>query len=102
MSFDSTLLSIKSGVRLLPVLAVALLLTGCGDSKVEVYKLAKDSSQSQQPEAAPNNTQAPMSGMPPGHPDMGGMVSKPQWKVPKGWQEAPPGEMRVGSFKVAN
>jgi hypothetical protein len=101
MSFDSALLSIKRGVRLLPALAAAVLLAGCGDSKVEVYKLAKDSSQSQQPEAAPNNGQAPMSGgMPPGHPNMGGMISKPQWQVPDGWQEAPPGEMRVGSFKV--
>jgi hypothetical protein len=100
MSF--ILLSIKRGARLLPVLAAAFFLAGCGDSKVEVYKLAKDSSQSQQPEATPN-AQAPMpGGMPAGHPDMGGTVSKPQWTVPDGWQEAPPGEMRVGSFKVAN
>jgi len=41
--------------------------------------------------------------LPAGHPDISDAAAKPQltWKVPAGWTELPPGEIRVASFKVA-
>ena len=39
--------------------------------------------------------------MPAGHPDISASTSSPlKWKTPEGWNEVPPGEMRVASFKV--
>jgi hypothetical protein len=72
---------------------------GCDKNKVEVYQLAKDSSQAQPP------AQADAGGMPPGHPSMEAMSTPPRvtWKtLPSGWEDAPPGEMRVASFKLSN
>ena len=41
--------------------------------------------------------------MPANSPDLAGPAAGPQlkWKTPAGWQEIPPGTMRVASFKVA-
>jgi hypothetical protein len=69
-------------------LFVVLVLAGCGRNDIQVYKLSKEQTP-QQP-----------SGMPPGHPDVGGGAPRLQWKLPPGWQEVAPGEMRVASFKV--
>jgi hypothetical protein len=70
-------------------------LTGCGRDEVQVYQVAKEA---EPPAAQP-------AAMPPGHPDTGGGGSgggtpKLQWKLPAGWEEAPPGEMRAASFRV--
>ncbi len=68
---------------------IALLAAGCGRNEVKVYSVAK--------EPSPGQEQA----MPPGHPDTGGRAApRLQWKLPAGWEELAPGEMRVASFKV--
>jgi hypothetical protein len=39
--------------------------------------------------------------MPPGHPDAFGPPPSLKWKtLPSGWQEAPPGQMRVAAFRI--
>jgi len=73
--------------------AVALclaLLAGCGRNEIQVYRVAK--------EAQPAQNVA----MPPGHPDLG-TASSPRlnYKLPLGWKEVPPGEMRAASLRVA-
>ena len=51
----------------------------------------------EQPQAQPQPT-----AMPPGHPDTSGAAApRIQYKRPGDWQEAPPGEMRAASFRVA-
>jgi hypothetical protein len=51
----------------------------------------------EQPQAQPQPTP-----MPPGHPDTSGAAApRIQYKRPGDWQEAPPGEMRAASFRVA-
>jgi len=73
------------------ILAVA---AGCGRNDVQVYRIAKDDSK---PVAADQ-----AGTMPAGHPDMG--ENGPpglKYTVPPSWQEAPPGQMRVASFRVA-
>ncbi len=78
-------------------------LSGCGGKDVQVYQVAKEQPQPQQ--------QMQAAGMPPGHPDVsgaqpgGGTMASPVvpslgWKLPAGWEEATPGEMRVASFRV--
>ena len=69
------------------VLAIGVL-AGCSRSDVQVYKVAKEPAQ-----ASP-------AAMPPGHP---AAASAPalNYKVPQGWQEVAPGEMRAASFRVA-
>ena len=66
-------------------------LAGCGRNDAQVYRVAK--------EQAP----APPVAMPPGHPDTspGGAPPALKYKVPAGWQEVAPGEMRAASFRVA-
>lgn len=80
--------------------ALLALLSGCGRGDVEVYRVAKE-----QPSATPPaQAQAQPAMMPPGHPEMGGgsggAVPALKWKLPPGWEEVPPGEMRVASFHV--
>ena len=54
--------------------------------------MAKDQAQPQAQPAA----------LPPGHPDTSGSAGpRLEYKRPGGWQEAPPGEMRAASFRVA-
>ena len=65
-------------------------LAGCGRNDAQVYRVAK--------EQAP----APPVAMPPGHPDTsGGAAPALKYKLPSGWQEVAPGEMRAASFRVA-
>src|SRR4030095_3551043 len=74
------------------LIALALLMFagGCGRDDVKVYRVAKETS--------PAPAQATM---PAGHPDIS-TAANPQlkWKTPEGWNEVPPGEMRVASFNV--
>lgn len=77
--------------------ATAWLATGCGRDEIKVYRVPKES-------PAP----VEQSAMPPGHPDVGASAmgaaptSAPPltWQTPGGWEEVPPGTMRVASFKV--
>jgi hypothetical protein len=69
-----------------------ILVSGCGRNDVQVYEVAK-----QQPQQVAGQP----AGLPPGHPQTG--VAPPSalhWRLPAGWQEVPPGEMRVASFRV--
>jgi hypothetical protein len=76
---------------------LSLLLTGCGKNDVEVYRVAKE----QAPATPPAQAQTQPAAMPPGHPDAsGGSVPALKWKLPTGWEEVAPGEMRVASFHV--
>ena len=56
----------------LPILA---LLAGCGQGDIRAYRVAKEAPQ---PDASPGLT----------------------WKLPAGWEEVAPGEMRVASFRI--
>jgi len=88
----------KSLMRFAALLAGAALIVGCNRDEVTVYRVAKE------PGPGPSNA-----GMPPGHPgtpsgNMGNPASSGQpkltYKVPAGWEEVTPGEMRVASFRI--
>ncbi len=70
-----------AGIVLLAALA------GCGRGKVEVYRVAKDTSSTPSQEIAAPNADAP---------------AKPSldWTLPSGWEEKAPSAMRVASFDV--
>jgi hypothetical protein len=72
-------------------LCLAAALAGCGRNDAQVYRVAKEQVSSQA--AAP--------GLPAGHPDTSSGQPKLQCKVPAGWQEVPPGQIRAASFRVA-
>jgi hypothetical protein len=74
-------------------LAFAAALSGCGRNDIQVYRVAKE------PAPAQNSAPAPM----PPHGDEPADSGLPslRWKLPAGWEEVPPGEMRVASFRVA-
>jgi hypothetical protein len=78
------------------MLALGLLaacLAGCGRNDVQVYRVAKEESK---PAA-----QDQSASMPTGHPDVGESAPPAlKYNLPPGWQEAPPGQMRVASFRV--
>lgn len=69
-------------------------LDGCGRNDIQVYRVSKD-------EAKPASQDQSTSGMPAGHPDIG-ETGPPaiKYTLPAGWQEAPPGQMRVASFRI--
>ncbi len=69
-----------------------LLCLGCGRNDIQVYRVAKEQTQ----------TMAQTGNMPAGHPDVSGGSSNPrlQYKLPPGWEEAAPGEMRAASFRI--
>jgi hypothetical protein len=78
------------GLRSLGLALVVAMLTGCGSREINVYRVAKTAEQPQpatQPAHAPHSVaqahQAPI-----------------QWQLPKGWEQLPPGEMRVGDFRI--
>ena len=73
------------------LVCLAAALAGCGRNEPQVYKVAKEQTP---PETAPP-------GLPAGHPDTSGGAPKLQWKLPAGWQEVPPGQIRAASFSVA-
>ena len=64
---------------------------GCGRNDIQVYRVAKA-----QEAGLP-------SALPQGHPDISAGTGSPtlKYKVPSGWQEVAPGEMRAASFRVA-
>ena len=66
-------------------------MAGCDRGQVQEYRVAKEQTQAQ----------AQPSAMPPGHPDTSGAPPALAYKLPSGWQEAPPGEMRAASFRIA-
>jgi hypothetical protein len=72
----------------------AALFAGCGRNDVQVYRIAKED---------PKATSSDQNGaMPPGHPEVGETAPPGlKYTVPPSWQEAPPGQMRVASFRVA-
>jgi len=67
---------------------VAASLAGCGGNDIQVYRVAKEGSGDPPPppaaEQAQNTSADPVL----------------QWKLPAGWKEVPPGQMRVASFQV--
>lgn len=73
-----------------------LALAGCGrNSDVQVYRVSKEQPEPQQ------TAQGDATAMPPGHPDVSSQPPALKWTLPSGWQEVPPGDMRVASFKIA-
>jgi hypothetical protein len=73
---------------------LAALLAGCGRNDIQVYRVSKD-------EAKPAAQDQTASGMPAGHPEVGESAAPTlKYTLPAGWQEAPPGQMRVASFRV--
>ncbi len=74
-------------------LCAAVLLAGCGRNDVQVYRVEK--------EQASTPAQSPPDTMPPGHPEAPGGPPSLKWKsLPAGWEESPPGQMRVAAFRV--
>lgn len=72
----------------------AALLGGCDRGDVQVYKVAKE-----HPEVQP--MAADPSGAPPmGRPETASAPPSLKWQLPPGWEEVPPGEIRLASFKV--
>jgi len=65
--------------------------TGCGQSDISVYRVAKA-----EPSAAPQTAKT----LPAGHPDIPQAASPLKWTLPAGWEEVSPGDMRVASFRV--
>jgi len=76
---------------LLPAL---ILLAGCGQGDIRVYRVAKEVPQTEQ------TAQADPASVPPGHPDISSAAPGLTWKLPAGWEEVPPGEMRIASFRI--
>jgi hypothetical protein len=76
--------------RWFPGLLLGVALAGCGRNNIEVYRVAKETASGQPPAAASSEAAADPAGSPQLH-----------WKLPPGWKEVPPGEMRVASFSVA-
>ena len=85
------------------LVVVALALAGCDREQVKVQQVPKDSERGVQAPAMPAsaNTSSmpadPHAGM-----DMtamgGGVQPQVKWKLPSGWKEKAPSQMRVGSF----
>ncbi|HVV73034.1 MAG TPA: hypothetical protein VHI52_16275 [Verrucomicrobiae bacterium] len=74
-------------------LGLASLVAGCGRNDVQVYRVEKDSSSTP--------AQTATATMPPGHPDTSGAPPSLKWKsLPAGWEESPPGQMRVAAFRI--
>lgn len=65
--------------------------TGCGRDDVRTYRVPKETT-----------PQVAAADLPSGHPTISGSGAAPATaaKVPADWQEAPPGEMRVASYRV--
>ena len=81
-------------------------LAGCNRDDTQVYQAPKDADQPAQPapDATPPATQPDQAASPAAPPDMGApsnaaaSVAPLKYQVPEGWQEKPPGDMRVASF----
>jgi hypothetical protein len=73
---------------------LAVCLAGCGRNDIQVYRVSKD-------EAKPAAQEPASAGMPAGHPEVGESAPPAlKYTLPAGWQETPPGQMRVASFRV--
>lgn len=75
------------------LLLTAICLAGCDRNDVQVYRVSKE-----EPKQAA--TQEQSGGMPAGHPELGQTGAPLKYTLPTSWQEAPPGQMRVASFRV--
>ncbi|HTL16071.1 MAG TPA: hypothetical protein VL793_02485, partial [Patescibacteria group bacterium] len=72
---------------------MAAALIGCDRNDVQVYRVAKEEPKSP--------AQEPAAGVPAGHAATGEAAgSAIKYTLPASWQEAPPGQMRVASFRV--
>lgn len=75
-----------------------MLLAGCGQNDVQVYRVAKESA------PVTDSAQMPPAGMPAampaGHGEGAGAAPALQWKLPGGWEEVAPSQMRAASFRV--
>jgi hypothetical protein len=77
------------------LLALAAALLGCGREDIQVYRVARD-------KADPATATDPHGGRPLAGTPTGAAMAQPDltWKAPAGWEETPPGEMRLASFRV--
>ena len=89
-----TLARVWQKVPMCALLPALLTLVGCGQGDVRVYRVAKEASQPQQ------TAQSDSASIPPGHPDISSSSPGLTWKLPAGWEEVAPGEMRVASFRI--
>ncbi len=76
------------------ILALAFVLAGCGRNDVQVYRVGKE-----QPQSPPGQG-ADAAALPPGHPEVSAHPPGLKWTLPAGWEEVPPGQMRVASFRI--
>jgi len=74
------------------LLLVGATLVGCGRDDVQVYRVAKEQPQPQQEQA--------QGGTMPGRAELSGSPPNVKYKLPAGWEETAPGQMRVASFHV--
>jgi hypothetical protein len=70
-----------------------LVFAGCGRGDVQVYHVAKEGLQTSAGASQP-------AGMGTGGGEDADALPQLKWKLPEGWQEVPPGQMRVASFRV--
>jgi hypothetical protein len=90
---------IESGVswmQLIGLLISIFLLSGCGREDIRVYRVAKENKENAPQAAQPNDSRQ----LPPGHPEVNREFPKLTWKLPSGWEEFPPEEMRAASFRA--
>jgi hypothetical protein len=80
-------------VSCLAAAALVAAASGCGRNDIQVYRVAKEtgSTQAHTHEGGADSSDAGSAAMP-------GLT----WKLPEGWKEVPPGQMRVASFQVEN
>lgn len=71
-------------------LFLALALAGCSRDEIEVYQVAKEANRPD-PHAGHDHAAGTT---------VNGGMPKLQWVLPPGWEESPPGEMRLASFKI--
>jgi hypothetical protein len=77
------------------LLLLGAALAGCGRDDIQVYRVAKEQPQAQQPQE-----QAQGAALPTGHSDFSAAPPGIKYKLPAGWEETAPGQMRVASFHV--
>ena len=71
-------------------LIIATLLAGCGRNDIQVYHVSKDPASQSQARGVQNAS--PQSGT--------RAAPTLEWKLPQGWEETAPGEMRFASFRI--
>lgn len=84
-------LELQANLKRAAVLLPLVMLTGCSDGDVKVYRVTKET------------TPSPMTAhgqLPAGHPDVSSSRPRLTWVTPEGWTEAKAGEFRVASFTV--